>query len=347
MATRADFPTDCRSIAQATLDLMERMGTQPTPKAYETLFAYACDRPAGLREDVDALVNADGRIDSFDLDQIHFKYFRSANGEWERQEKSAVALEGQITSMVARVDSRIETGRKFGHRLQSASSNIKSASSGAQVKEIVEVLIEDNTKALKETEQFNRELSVSRELFVSTRNDIAEARDEGLRDPLTGLYGRRYFETTLSDSLRNAITNGQQLLLCLADVDNLSAVNRRFGPATGDSVVRVLGRLVAAHLSEGHFAARVEGSVFAMIIPNVIPSEGHALIEKVRASFENKRLVIRETRQEIGCITASFGLSFLRGGDQPTDLYNRARKLCVDVKKRGRNGILSDMNTLF
>ena len=52
-----------------------------------------------------------------------------------------------------------------------------------------------------------------------------------------------------------------------------------------------------------------------------------------------KRLVLRQSRQQIGQVTASFGVTELRVGESSSDLLERADEQLYRAKHAGRNRV--------
>lgn len=106
------------------------------------------------------------------------------------------------------------------------------------------------------------------------------------RDALTGLANRRGFDAALLRELDRVARSGEPALLLMLDIDDFSRVNQRHGHAVGDQALGAVAQVLARQLRPMDLAARVEGQVFAAILPNCAPGFGHALAETVREHIE-------------------------------------------------------------
>src|SRR5437870_7401053 len=67
---------------------------------------------------------------------------------------------------------------------------------------------------------------------------------QSIRDPLTGLFNRRYLEESLERELRRAVRHQRPLGLIMLDVDHFKRFNDSFGHGAGDALLRELGALL-------------------------------------------------------------------------------------------------------
>ena len=97
-------------------------------------------------------------------------------------------------------------------------------------------------------------------------------------DSLTRLPNRR----TLEERGRELFSGGHQrpALLALLDLDNFKGVNDIYGHQTGDHVIRSIADRLTGTLGEFGMVARVGGTVFGILLPNVSPSKARTLLEK-------------------------------------------------------------------
>lgn len=63
-------------------------------------------------------------------------------------------------------------------------------------------------------------------------------RNQSIRDPLTGLFNRRYLEETLEREIRRAVRSEQSLGLMMLDLDHFKKFNDTYGHEAGDTVLR-------------------------------------------------------------------------------------------------------------
>ena len=89
-----------------------------------------------------------------------------------------------------------------------------------------------------------------------------------MRDPLTGLFNRRYIEQRMEEELLRLQRYGAPLSVLLFDIDNFKAVNDTEGHATGDKVLIAVARALADSVRQVDLVARFGGEEFLLVLPN-------------------------------------------------------------------------------
>jgi two-component system cell cycle response regulator len=120
-------------------------------------------------------------------------------------------------------------------------------------------------------------------------------RDLALRDPLTGLYNRRFVDGQLPALLREAADTGAPLSVALIDLDHFKRINDTCSHDAGDQVLRKFSELLTAGIDElcgcggpdspDAFAARLGGEEFLLVLPGIDGTEAVARLEKLRDSI--------------------------------------------------------------
>ena len=103
-----------------------------------------------------------------------------------------------------------------------------------------------------------------------------------LRDPLTRVYNRRYFDKRLHEELSFARRQGTPLALLLIDIDHFKQVNDRCGHPVGDRVLELVAKRIQAVLRPEDVLARYGGEEFVVIARNTSLKNGEVLAERVR-----------------------------------------------------------------
>ena len=119
---------------------------------------------------------------------------------------------------------------------------------------------------------------------TEARRSSDHFRELSVRDPLTGLHNRRHSDHHLGQLLARVHDTGQQLTVCLVDLDHFKQINDTRSHAVGDEVLRLVAAILvsAASAVEGGVAARVGGEEFLVLLPGVERGEGVQRMERLR-----------------------------------------------------------------
>lgn len=115
----------------------------------------------------------------------------------------------------------------------------------------------------------------------------ATLRDQSARDPLTGLFNRRYLEETLDRELRRASREEYPLGLILADLDHFKALNDAFGHAAGDETLRRVAEYLGSAVRGGDVACRYGGEEFVIVLPRASIDDARRRADVLREGIKN------------------------------------------------------------
>ncbi len=129
---------------------------------------------------------------------------------------------------------------------------------------------------------------------ASVGREQRRARDAAIRlstlDSLTGLFNRTYFFTALEREIARGDRSGRAFCLVMLDLDDLKAVNDRFGHVAGDQVLRAVADIVRIGVRKIDVAARYGGDEFVALLPETDPTGGWVLAEKIRLTVAEQGL---------------------------------------------------------
>lgn len=168
---------------------------------------------------------------------------------------------------------------------------------------------------------------------------------DGLTDPLTGLYNRRFFERRLGEELdRWARRHDSALVGMLVDVDHFKQINDRYGHQVGDRALQGVARLLGRELRGSDVLARYGGEEFVLLLPDTTVDPGLVIAERLRAQVENAGFTGPDS--ENLQVTVSVGLACLmpatrRAVDDPgVWLLQQADAALYRAKQGGRNRVV-------
>lgn len=196
------------------------------------------------------------------------------------------------------------------------------------------------TNAEQEAErmQFFGTVAETLALAISNITLREELRQQALRDPLTGLYNRRYLDDTLHREVRRAERSGEPLSLLLLDIDHFKSCNDTFGHDAGDTVLKRLGDLLSGWTRAGDVVSRYGGEEFVALLPQTDAETAVYRADTLRRQFE--ALAITHEGRALGSWTISAGVAVYPGdGVDPQALLQAADRAMYRCKHEGRNRV--------
>jgi diguanylate cyclase (GGDEF)-like protein len=163
-------------------------------------------------------------------------------------------------------------------------------------------------------------------------------RIQSIRDPLTGLFNRRFMEESLQLEVRRAARNGWPLGTIMLDLDNFKAHNDTFGHEVGDTCLREVGNFLQVHVRGEDLACRYGGDEFIIILPGASLQVTHKRAEKLREQI--KHLRVPYNGRSLGPLTLSLGAAvFPEHGSTAECLLRAADGALYKAKKQGRDQV--------
>ena len=168
----------------------------------------------------------------------------------------------------------------------------------------------------------------------------AQLQEQALRDPLTGLYNRRYLDQTLQQALAHCATAETPLALVLIDIDRFKRINDTYGHPAGDAMICRLGDLLGARVrdADGVVVCRYGGEEFLLVLPGTTMDAAAVLAEDLRSAFESMDVAAGGHNMRT---TLSSGISgFPEHPPQPELLVRLADQALYQAKLGGRNRVV-------
>lgn len=161
-------------------------------------------------------------------------------------------------------------------------------------------------------------------------------REQSIRDPLTGLFNRRFLEESLERELQLAGRKQQQIAILFLDLDHFKRFNDTFGHDAGDMVLKSVADLLGDFFRTSDICCRYGGEEFAIILPESSAQDAAIRADALRS--ETKRLQLQYRKQTLGPISLSAGVAaFPENGLTSDELLRIADQCLYESKARGRD----------
>jgi diguanylate cyclase (GGDEF)-like protein len=161
--------------------------------------------------------------------------------------------------------------------------------------------------------------------------------ESAMRDPLTGVYNRRYLDQRLQEEFAYAQRHASSLSLIILDLDHFKRINDTHGHPAGDAVLRHVGVLVPRYLRREDVAARYGGEELAVLARSIGSQGARSLGERIRRRVADTPVVFDGHTL---AITTSVGIATF----SPAKSYDRvgaflaaADQALYRAKQGGRN----------
>ncbi|NOW48799.1 diguanylate cyclase (GGDEF)-like protein [Novosphingobium sp. SG751A] len=165
-------------------------------------------------------------------------------------------------------------------------------------------------------------------------------REQTIRDPLTGLFNRRYMEETLTLEIARASRSGVPLSVVMCDIDHFKRFNDEFGHDAGDAVLQAVAAELKKQFRSGDVICRFGGEEFTIIAPGTTAQVLHDRVEQVRHAVGE--INVRQKGRTLGLISMSFGIaSWAAGMDANGEALIQAADVALyQAKREGRNRVI-------
>lgn len=175
---------------------------------------------------------------------------------------------------------------------------------------------------------------------LAGRNEVLLER--AIRDPLTGLHNRRYFDAAVKRLehrwRRQAVGHDLAVAVILFDLDHFGNVNKQHGHQAGDAVLRVFAGLLKRRFREQDLVARYGGEEFVVLLEGTTSAKALVIAEDIRAALERAAIDIG-TETPIN-MTVSAGCAQLGADMAVSGGLTLADVWLSQAKRAGRNQVV-------
>jgi len=180
----------------------------------------------------------------------------------------------------------------------------------------------------------NRELLLKNEEMNVLQEQLQQ---RAIRDPLTGLYNRRFLEETLGQELAHAQRNHEPMSVVMIDIDCFKQLNETYGHNLGDMFLIALGDILERKIRYGDVACRFGGEEFIVVMPGAPLEAAAERADELRRYFNvlNVGVSGQPVKATFSAGVAGFPL---HGTDEKTIIAEADRALYA-AKEAGRNRV--------
>ncbi len=178
------------------------------------------------------------------------------------------------------------------------------------------------------------------------RRSVKDGLRDAVRDPMTGLFNRRYAMSYLTRVIEKNLQTGRGFAVMVADLDYFKRVNDSFGHMTGDAVLTEAAIRLRSNLRAEDLIARIGGEEFLIVLPDSTSEDAMRAAERLRTRIDTRPFQDPNTNRPIH-MTISIGVAVCRldclrpkpVGECANELLKLADDALYEAKGAGRNQI--------
>jgi diguanylate cyclase len=323
-------------VSRAAIQQIRSLHQSAAPRFYEVWFHYASGFYPSLKLQVDELLKQKGTLSTADIDHLHQKYI---SPDLLRQQEDA---HDALTSQISLIRDTL-TGALNKQSKQNAEwsriANVNQDTDLQELRSVIEALLSLSEQSKKTNKVLWLQLGDSKSKISNLQDNLQNLRVQSQLDPLTQVYTRRFFDTTLQSAIDAQAD--KPLALLMVDIDHFKSINDRFGHQTGDEVLRLVGSIMKGCVKGQDIVARYGGEEFAIILPRTTLQSACIVAEQIRRELSSKSIRRRKSGETLGQITISIGVSAYTVGETAITFVDRADKYLYQAKTLGRNRCVS------
>jgi diguanylate cyclase (GGDEF)-like protein len=160
-------------------------------------------------------------------------------------------------------------------------------------------------------------------------------------DGLTGLFNRKYLDTTISIEMEKAFRGNTSLCFAIFDIDDFKKVNDVYGHQCGDHVLQLFSKLINNSIRKIDIPARYGGEEFCVVFPQTSLYHAKKVLNRFLEQLRQMTIVCPDSKKEFS-ITCSIGVSCYKGisEETPEKLLSVADKSLYEAKNTGKDRVV-------
>ncbi|MBL4693695.1 MAG: GGDEF domain-containing protein [Magnetovibrio sp.] len=335
-----DSVEQAAEYGQGSLGEMAKRKIPATPDNFAVWYTHISGREPDLSRMITILEDNDQDFTEVVCTDLYNKFFSSGIDEVTLNDTTD-RIEKELTRILGYVGEAGEGAAEFGDTLASAQGDILGSKDVHSLKIAVTKVLTETRKMEETNKVLENQLADSTDEIGQLRDDLEDMRKEALTDALTGIANRKLFDMELRSQARDAMETGESLCLLMLDIDHFKKFNDTFGHQTGDQVLKLLASTMTKAVKGNDIPARYGGEEFTVILPQTDLPGAKQVAESIRQRVSSKTLVNRTTKEDLGKLTISVGVSKFEFGESLTDFLKRADQALYKAKNSGRDCVVS------
>ncbi|WP_439133558.1 GGDEF domain-containing protein [Pseudomaricurvus sp.] len=254
------------------------------------------------------------------------------------------------TGLIIALAINLVVGFFLGTRLSSALKKLTSAvknMGNGELRQQVNITSNDEIGVFASAfNRMNNELASAYQELKTSHQTIEkqalELKELSVRDELTGLHNRRFFNEQFTLLHANAVRYNHPFVIVLGDIDKFKSINDNFSHLIGDQVLTAVAHIIQKSVRDGDVVARYGGEEIAIIFSESDAHEAFTITERIRKSVEQYPW---QTIHPDLQVTISFGLCTQLDPSDSMKMLDTADNHLYQAKEAGRNRTISEIHS--
>jgi diguanylate cyclase len=337
-----------KEIVRTLIPFLSKKRIPITPQNFRIWFEYFFDKKDEIRKQLDELLEK-GAVFTRKLNQdLYRKFFiRDIQKESNEQLQKEIQVADDVTkragelilNTIKDILKSSEHSSEFAHKLENYAGDVKKANRLDEVTTVLSSLLRDTHELESKHGKIQKKLEKSSVDLESLHVQLTETKKEALRDALTGIYNRRFFDAEMQRQLARVNKEGAVCSLIMLDIDNFKRFNDDYGHIIGDKLLKTVTGEMKAATRENDMVCRYGGEEFGVICPDIKLKKALEIAERIRRMISEIEFTVRGN---LVYVFVSGGVSLLNETDTIKSAVHRADEAMYTAKRSGKNNIKSE-----
>ena len=326
------------NVSATSLELMAEYKVSPTPENYQLWYTHSAESDLDLSRTLNGIISKKLPFSDELNKKLHDRFF-SREKEMETVAETGVSFQKEIAKIVNIIK---EVGHDTSAHTEELSSHIETLADfegSAELKEVIKLVLADADKIREQSNKLESKLQESSSKIENLQKNLDNARLESRTDALTNISNRKFFDEKMHELMATYKNEKQEFCLVICDIDYFKKFNDTFGHQIGDQVLKVVAHVIKKEANNVGFPARYGGEEFAILLPKSNTEGGVVLADLIRKVISHKRIRNKNSGEDFGKITMSFGVASVTPTDNIESLIARADEALYLAKENGRNRV--------
>lgn len=321
-----------------TLKYMSSRKIAPTPSNYQLWYTYSGNYDLSLTRFVDKLNSNNAPIDDIVSEKLYKKFF-SRELENQAVEETGDSFKTEIKKIMAILKETTSDSANHTDNINNQIEKLEDFEGAGELKEIIKLVVKDVDSINAQSQKLEKQLEETSGTIDQLSTNLENARIESRTDPLTNIGNRKAFDEKISDYTDKNNSDYGNFCLIISDIDFFKKFNDNYGHQTGDEVLKVVAHVLKTVTENYGTAYRYGGEEFVILVPHSKLVDAGKLADDVRQSISKRSIKNKNTGQDFGKITMSFGIAEYSNNEIQEAIIQRADAALYLAKDNGRNRV--------